>query len=232
MMKITYYAKEIVRKDETMPDHLARQHAGRMTCPNCGSDHAQVLNDCPNDDPKMWSIECGNCDFQVYDVEVIDCSEDSNEDYYALFPEECPCSLCSNEEPDNEWCWQRGDYVEDVSETYPITMHISATATQDCTVDVPHQVIAEGKEAVFHYIIEHAKHDSYTEWDYDDLGNEGYSYETHSMFVAMHLGPSEYPIPPKPLTPKQLLDKLMKGETLTTQELMTLQKLGDSFEEE
>jgi hypothetical protein len=48
----------------------------------------------------------------------------------------------------------------------------------------------------------------------------------------MQLGPSEYPIPPKPLTPQQLLDKLMKGETLTTQELMQLQKLGDSFEEE
>ena len=57
MMKITYYAKEIVRKDETMPDHLARQFAGHTTCPNCGSDHALVLNDCPNDDPKMWSIE-------------------------------------------------------------------------------------------------------------------------------------------------------------------------------
>ena len=198
MMKITYYAKEIDVKTPDMPDHLALQFAGHTTCPNCGNDHALVVNDCPNYDPKMWSIECGQCDFQVYGVEVIDCSEETNEGYYALFPEECPCSLCSNEEPSNEWCWQRGDYVEDVSETYPITMHISASAYQDCTVDVPQQVIAEGKQAVFHYIVENATAESYTEWDYDDLGNEGYSYETHSMFVAMHLGPSVNKIPPKP----------------------------------
>lgn len=237
-MKITYYAKEIERNIiDDKSTAIARQYAGLVDCPACGNDRALVVNDCPNDDPKMWSIECGECDYKIYGVEVIDCSEDSNEDYYALFPDECPCSLCSNEEPSNEWCWKRADYVEDVSESYPITMHISATATQDCTVDVPHQVIAEGKEAVFHYIIEHATAESYTEWDYDDLGNEGYSYETHSQFVAMHLGPSEYPIPPKPFKSNleqynYLIERLLKGETLSPEELVSLSKFGDVFEEE
>ena len=237
MMKITYYAKEIVNCEYPLesPDHIAKHYAGQVKCPNCGNDHAVVVND--GDTIKDWAIECGDCDFQHYGVEVIDCSKDSNEDYYALFPDECPCSLCSNEEPDNEWCWKRGDYVEDVSESYPITMHISASAYQDCTVDVPQQVIAKGKQAVFHYILENATAESYTDWDYDCLDNEGYSYETHSQFVAMHLGPSVNKIPPKPFKSNleqysYLIEKLMSGETLSTEELMSLQKLGDVFEEE
>lgn len=183
MIEITYYAKEIKSgNDERL---IARQYAGATACPNCGG-MAVVVNDCPNDDPKMWSIECGRCDYQIYGVKVVDCSDDSNEGYYELFPDECPCSLCSNEEPDNEYCWRAGYYVADVVKTHRITMHISASASQEASCDVPMAVIKEGRQAVWEYIISNDDTD-YTDYDHDNLDNEGFSWTTHDSDVARAL---------------------------------------------
>ena len=233
MMKITYYAKEIINCEYPLEsnDHIAKHYAGQVECPNWGNDHAVVVNDGDNRVTKDWSIECGDCDFQVYGVEVIDCSNDSNEDYYALFPDECPCSICSNEEPDNEWCWKQAAYVTDVEETHRITLHISATSTQEASCDVPLYIIKQGGEAVFQYIIGNT-YAEYTDWDYDCLENEGLSWTEYNADVASSLDDSkaESYMWNDPLTPVQdLMNKLMNGIVLTTEELQILQTSSDTL---
>jgi hypothetical protein len=71
MIEIIYYTKEIITCDDPLKcnDHIAKQYAGFVDCPSCGNDHATVIND--TDEVKNWSIECGECDFQVYGVKVI-----------------------------------------------------------------------------------------------------------------------------------------------------------------
>ena len=112
-----------------------------------------------------------------YAKEIITCDDplnDSNEDYYLLFPDECPCSLCSNKEPDNDWCWHRARYVADAHK-HRITMHISASASQEASCDVPMAVIKKGRQAVFEYIV-HNYDTDYTDYDHDNLDNEGFSW--------------------------------------------------------
>ena len=55
------------------------------------------------------------------------------------------------------------------------------------TCTVPISVIREGSQAVFHYIIGNNE-TTWSEYDYDDLSNDGLSWEKDSAELSVCLG--------------------------------------------
>jgi len=191
MIGITYYAKEIITCDDPLKSnaHIAKQYAGRLVCPDidCANTHAVVIND--TDEPKGWHIECGDCDLQIYGVTVV--VIDDEVDWYARFPESCPCPLCTNDKPDDEYCWAAGLRITHIRNTHRITMHISASASQEASCNVPMAVIMEGRQAVFEYIV-HNYDTDYTDYDHDNLDNEGFSWRIRNDEVTEALKHDTY----------------------------------------
>ena len=75
---------------------------------------------------------------------------------------------------------------------FDITLHISSAAYQIATCPVPISVIREGSNAVFHHIIG-SNETEYSEYDYDDLSNDGLSWEKYSAELSECLSDNKAP---------------------------------------